>query len=89
MSGGLGFLGLITACLALAWQFRGRGQPGWAWFSLITGVLFLAAFVGVATGSASSAVVLTFTGAVILAWVWLALVSVHLYRRAGTMARPA
>ena len=89
VSGGLGFLGLIAACLVLAWQFRGRGQPGWAWFSLITGALFLAAFAGIATGSASSAAVLAFTGAVILAWVWLALVSVHLYKQAGTMPRPA
>lgn len=88
VSGGLGFLGLITACLVLAWQFRGRSQAGWAFFSLITGVLFLVAFAGIATGSASSAVVLAFTGAVILAWVWLALVSVQLYRRAGTMGRP-
>ena len=83
VSGGLGFLGLITACLMLAWQFRGQRQPGWAVFSLVTGLLFLAAFAGIATGSTSSAVVLAFTGAVILAWVWLALISVQLYQRAA------
>jgi hypothetical protein len=82
--GGAGFLGLIAACLVLAWQFRALGQLGWASFSLITGVLFFAAFAGIATGSSSSAVVLAFTGAVILAWSWLALVSLHLYHRAGT-----
>jgi len=88
--GGVGFLGLIAACLVLAWQFRRRRQLGWAFFALITGVLFFAAFAGIATGGAStSAAVLTFTAAVILAWTWLALVSVHLYRRAATPAERA
>ena len=82
--GGVGFLGLITACLVLAWQFRVQRQLSWAIFSLITGVLFFAAFAGIATrGAASSAGVLAFTGAVILAWTWLALVSAHLYRGAA------
>jgi hypothetical protein len=82
--GGIGFLGLISACLVLAWQFRVQRQLGWAIFSLITGVVFFAAFAGIATGgAASSAGVLAFTGAVILAWTWLSLVSVRLYRRAA------
>jgi hypothetical protein len=82
--GGVGFLGLITACLLLAWQFRELRQLAWTVFSLVTGVVFLAAFAGIATGgAASSAGVLAFTGAVILAWVWIALVSAHMYRRAS------
>jgi hypothetical protein len=82
--GGIGFLGLITACLVLAWQFRGLRQLSWAFFSLITGVLFFAAFAAIATGGAASSLgVLAFTAAVILAWTWLALVSTHLYHRAG------
>jgi hypothetical protein len=85
--GGIGFLGLITACLVLAWQFRGLRQLGWAFFSLVTGVLFLAAFAGIAIGgAASSPGVLAFTGAVILAWTWLALVSAYLYHRAAAPA---
>jgi hypothetical protein len=85
--GGLGFLGLITACLVLAWQFRGQHQLSWATFSLVTGVLFFAAFAGIAAGGgASSLGVLAFTGAVILAWTWLALVSAHLYHRAVASA---
>ena len=84
--GGAGFLGLITACLVLAWQFRGRRQLGWAVFSLVTGVVFFAAFAQIAAGgAASSAGVLAFTGAVILAWAWLALLSAHLYRRASSV----
>lgn len=52
--GGAGFLGLIAACLVLAWQFRGRQQLSWAVFSPATGVLFAAAFAGVAAGGATS-----------------------------------
>ena len=54
---------------------------------MITGVLFFAVFAGIATGgAASSAGVLAFTGAVILAWTWLALVSAYLYQRAAASA---
>jgi hypothetical protein len=79
VAGGIGFLGLIAGTLVLARHYRER--PAMAWFSRITGVLFLVAFVGVASGSASPAIVLGFWVAVILAWTWLAVVSLDLYRR--------
>ncbi len=84
--GGLGFLGLIAACLVLAWQFRGLRQLGWAIFSLVTGVLF---FAGVRRDRDRERRqhmrhVLAFTGAVILAWTWLA----HWSARTCTAARP-
>jgi hypothetical protein len=50
-------------------------------YSRVTGVVFLAGFAGVTTGSSSSAIVLPFYGAVLAAFTWLAVVSVHLYRR--------
>ncbi|MCD2193363.1 DUF998 domain-containing protein [Actinomycetospora endophytica] len=81
VAGGLGFLGLIAGALILARHYATIGQTGMAWFSRITGVLFLVAFVGVASGSASPVVVLGFWVAVILAWTWLAVVSLDLYRR--------
>jgi hypothetical protein len=75
--GGLGFGCLVAGTLVLA-----RHQPGRrAWFSRITGVVFLVAFLGLASGSASPVVVLGFWVAVILAWTWLAVVSIDLYRR--------
>jgi hypothetical protein len=43
----------------------------------------LAAFAGVATGSSAVAVVVPFYAAVLLAWIWIAVTSVHLYRRTG------
>jgi len=52
-----------------------------AWFSRATGVLFLVAFAGIASGSASPGVVLGFWAALVLVWAWLAVVSLDLYRR--------
>ncbi|MFC5138131.1 DUF998 domain-containing protein [Actinomycetospora rhizophila] len=75
--GGLGFLCLVAGALVLARAQR----PGPAWFSRVTGVLFLVAFAGIASGSSSPAVVLGFWAALLLVWVWLATVSVDLYRR--------
>ena len=51
------------------------------WFSRGTAVVFLLAFVGLASGTASSNLVLGFWAAVALAWVWLAAVCIDLYRR--------
>jgi hypothetical protein len=77
---GLGFLGLVAGTLVLARHDAAAGRPGRAWFSRITGVLFLVAFAGLASGSASPAVVLGFWVALLLAWTWLALTSLDLYR---------
>ncbi|HEY2220917.1 DUF998 domain-containing protein [Actinomycetospora sp.] len=81
VAGGIGFLGLIAGALVLARHYAALRQSRTAWFSRITGVLFLVAFLGVASGSANPAVVLGFWVAVILAWTWLAVVSLDLYRR--------
>ena len=47
----------------------------------MTGVAFLAGFIGVASGGGSVALNLAFTGAILLVWAWMSAVSVHLYRR--------
>ncbi len=78
--GGVGFLCLIVACLLLARGLAADGQRGWAWFTRITGVVFLAAFVGIASGAGSVATILGFVVAVILMSVWMSAFSVHLYR---------
>lgn len=79
--GALGFACLVAGCLLVAGHYAARGRAGTAWFSRATGVLFLLAFVGIASGSASPVVVLGFWAAVVLAWAWLAVVSIDLYRR--------
>ncbi|HEX6507401.1 MAG TPA: DUF998 domain-containing protein [Chloroflexota bacterium] len=77
----IGFLGLIAACFILARRFAALDQRRWAIFSRATGILFFAGFVGVASGSSSPVVVLGFWLALLVAWGWLAAVSVHLYRQ--------
>jgi hypothetical membrane protein len=73
MAGGIGFLGLIVACLVLANRFRRDGDPGWAWFSLVTGVGYFAAFVGIGASAGHPAGNIAFTVAVILGWTWITL----------------
>ncbi len=79
-SAGVGFIALIVACFVVA-RYLGRGgHRGLAVYSRVSGLAFLAAFAGVTTGSSSSAVVLPFYAGVLIAWTWLAVTSVHLYR---------
>lgn len=76
-AGGIGFLGLIVACLVLARWFRRRNQGGWALFSLVTGVYFFVSFVGIASGAGNTVVNLAFTVAVVLGWTWVTLLLVR------------
>jgi hypothetical membrane protein len=81
---GIGFLCLVVACLLLARGFAADGRRGWARFTLATGIVFLAAFVGIASGAGSAATVLGFVAAVILISGWMSALAVHLYRPAVT-----
>lgn len=74
-AGGIGFLGLVVACLIL-----GRRLPGLALFSRVTGIVFLAAFLALASTGGPAWALLAFTAAVILASAWLTAVFSH-YRR--------
>jgi hypothetical protein len=84
MSASIGFIALIAACLVVARYFSRAGRRGMAVYSRITGVAFLAGFLGVTTGSSSSAIVLPFYAAVLAAFTWLAIVAVNLYRGVGS-----
>lgn len=68
--GTIGFIGFIAACFIFARRFNSFQQPGWAWYSLITGILFLASFVGIASGS-KGPVSLFFAIAVVLGFTWI------------------
>jgi Protein of unknown function (DUF998) len=81
VSAGVGFAALIAACFVVARYFTRERRRGMAVYSRVTGLAFLAAFAGIASGSSSSAVVIPFYAAVLAAWAWIAAVSVHLYRR--------
>jgi hypothetical protein len=85
MWGGVGFLGLIAACVAFARRFLSLGQRGWATCSLLTGVFYLAAFFGVAAGSTQGATTLAvvnvaFSVAVVLGWAWISAIMARLRR---------
>ncbi len=82
-SAGVGFLCLIVGCFVIARRFASLGQRGWAAYSRITGVLFLAGFIGLASGSGHTAAVLAFWFGVVVAWVWVALLAARL--RAGVL----
>ncbi len=85
LSGSIGFVGFIAACFVVARRFSARKQRGWAVYSRVTGVVFAAAFVGIASGSQqggiiSTVVILAFTAAVVLGWAWLSAVQLQLTR---------
>ena len=71
--GTIGFIGFIAACFIFARRFRSLQKPGWAWYSLITGILFLASFVGIASGS-KGPVSLLFAIAVVFGFTWISAV---------------
>jgi hypothetical protein len=77
----IGFIAVIAACFVVARYLSRAGHRGLAIYSRITGIAFGAAFAGVASGSSSPAIVLPFYAAVTAIFAWLAVVSVHLYRR--------
>ena len=88
VSAGIGFSCLVAACFVIGHRFARRGRPGWAWCSRATGVVFLAAFAGISSGHAGPARILGFWIGLIAVWVWLAAVSVHLYRATPRPDRP-
>ena len=81
VSGALGFLCLIAACLVIARRFAADRRRGWALYSRATGVLFLVGFGCIASGANAPWAVLAFTAAVVIAWTWLTALSLQLYRR--------
>lgn len=78
-----GFACFAAAALVVGGSFARMGAPGWAWCSRVTALAFAASFVALASGRGGAATVLLFTAAVVLAWAWLAAVSVTLYRSVG------
>jgi hypothetical protein len=83
-SGSIGFLCLIAACFVLARRFATEGRRAWAVGSTATGVVFFAAFAGIASGGGTAPLTLGFVAGVVVAWTWLSALSVHLYRRSGS-----
>jgi hypothetical protein len=70
-------------------RFARESRGRWSWFSALTGVVFLLAFAGIASGSTSATVVLGFWAAVIIAFAWIAAVSIDLYQKTLVSPTPA
>jgi hypothetical membrane protein len=70
--GGVGFMALIGACLVFARRDFALGRRGAGAFSVLTGVVFLAAFMGIASGPPRPTTVLGLWLGLTLTWVWLA-----------------
>ena len=87
-AGGIGFACLVAASFVLARRFAAESRRGWARWSRATGLVVLAGFAGVASGSTSSLAVLGLWTGVVAGWVWLGAVCVHLYRRTPHPTRP-
>lgn len=78
-SGMIGFAGFVAACFIFARRFKSLGQSGWAYYSLATGIFFLAAFVGIASGSKGPTSAF-FAVAVVAGFAWITAVSARLKR---------
>ena len=85
VSAAIAFVGLIAACFVFARRFAALHERGWARYSLLTGILFLGAFVGIASGAKLSALVLAFWGAVIIGWAWLSVMAARLMSEPATL----
>jgi hypothetical protein len=80
VSGAIGFIGLIASCIIFSRRFASLHETVWSRFSLITGIIYLFAFIGIASGSQPGSpiirvVTIAFTIAVILGWTWISLLS--------------
>jgi hypothetical protein len=76
VTAGIGFVGVIAACLSMARRFAGHGRRGWSVWSAATGVLFVGALAGLSAGG-NPFWIFTFTGAVVLVFTWLAALAVR------------
>ena len=84
LAAGVAYLSLIAASLVFARRFAGLGQRGWAWYSLATGVGFLAAWLALFAWPEQDVVNLAYAAAALHAHGWVSLVAAHL--RAGLPA---
>lgn len=71
--GAIGFYALIAACFVFARRFASIGRRAWMLFSIVTGAYFFASFGALASGTMASGVMLAFWFAVLLSWIWHAL----------------
>ncbi|MGH7456242.1 MAG: DUF998 domain-containing protein, partial [bacterium] len=77
VTAGIGFLGFISACFVFARRFAGLKQTGWMMYSIVAGVLFLVAFVGIASGSQAPWASPAFATAASIGFIWISALSLR------------
>ncbi|MBB2922139.1 DUF998 domain-containing protein [Cellulomonas cellasea] len=79
-AGAVGFVCLTVACLVLARRFAAEGRRAWSVVSALVGVVFLGAFVGIASGAGSRPTVLAFVVGVVVVFAWITALAASLLR---------
>jgi hypothetical membrane protein len=79
------FAALTAACLVFARWFARRKRPGWAAYSAVTGVVFLASFFLASIGFSQAEGLVDAAGfyqrvALVTGWTWVTLLSLHVLR---------
>jgi len=80
-AGAIGFTALAIGGFVLGHRYATERRNCWAWFSRITGALFLAGFAMLATGGGNQASTVAFIAAVVLVSAWITAVALDRYRR--------
>ena len=80
----IAFFSLIAACFVFARRFGALGERGWAAYSAATGLIFFAAFAGIASGGGQPVFGVAFAVAVVLAWAWLSAMALRLMGKAAS-----
>lgn len=78
VAGSIGFLSLIAAAFILARRFRADGDKPWAIYSAATGVIVLAAVIGISSGNQVPVMNVAFTTSGVIAWIWTTTLCAHL-----------
>jgi hypothetical protein len=78
VSGSFGFLALIAACFVFARRLAVLAQRGWMAYSILTGILVLAAVVGISSGSQQAAIIVGFFIAGVIGWARISALSLQL-----------
>lgn len=78
-AGGIGFLALAVSCFVVARAMSRRREPAMARLSFFAGLAVVLGFFGPMVAPIGPGIAGIWF-AVVVGWIWLAVVSVHLYR---------
>ena len=81
----LGFVALTAACLVFGYGFARQGKRVWAFYSILTGVLFPVGIVLASIAFSQNESLVAFGGliqriTITIGWTWLTLLAIHLLK---------